>query len=78
MNLSKLRVGENAVIKDIHAEEGIRQRLRAMGLRSGREARLIRCAQLGGPLQIRVGSVTLIIRRSDAERISVSPVPSHA
>ncbi len=72
-DLSTVPVGQRAIIQDIVADDTIRQRMKAMGLRSGREAWVVRSARLGGPLQIRVGSVTLILRRSDAARISVIP-----
>jgi Fe2+ transport system protein FeoA len=70
-NLSTLRKGESAMITGIHAADGIRHRLQAMGLRAGREAEVIRSPRLG-PMQIRIGSVTLIMRRSDAACVSVS------
>jgi Fe2+ transport system protein FeoA len=42
-----------------------------MGLRTGREAEVIRCSRLG-PMQIRIGSIDLIMRRSDAACVSIS------
>jgi Fe2+ transport system protein FeoA len=45
-----------------------------MGLRTGREAEVIRCSRLG-PMQIRIGSVDLIMRRSDAARVCISSGP---
>jgi len=72
-DLSILPVGQRAIIQDILADESVRQRMKSMGLRVGREAWVVRSARLGGPLQIRVGSITLILRRSDAARISVIP-----
>ena len=60
-----------AIITGVHGSDGIRYRLQAMGLRSGREAEVIRCSRLG-PMQIRIGSVNLIMRRSDAARVSIS------
>ena len=72
-DLSTLPIGQRAIIQDIIADESIRQRMKSMGLRAGREAWVVRSARMGGPLQIRVGSVTLILRRSDAARISVIP-----
>lgn len=71
INLSDLGIGERAFITGIHAPEGMRQRLQSMGLRTGREAEVIRCPRLG-PMQIRVGSVHLIMRRCDAARITIS------
>jgi Fe2+ transport system protein FeoA len=69
--LSSLRKGERAFITGIHAPDITRSRLQAMGLRTGREAEVIRCSRLG-PMQIRVGSIHLIMRRSDAARVSIS------
>lgn len=43
-----------------------------MGLRTGREAFVIRASRMGGPIQIRVGSVSLILRRADAAMIEVA------
>jgi Fe2+ transport system protein FeoA len=69
--LSHLRKGECAFITGIHAPDSTRIRLQAMGLRTGREAEVIRCPRIG-PMQVRVGSVHLIMRRSDAARVSIS------
>ncbi len=71
INLSNLGQGETAMITGVHGSDGIRHRLQAMGLRSGREAEVIRCSRLG-PMQIRIGSVNLIMRRRDAARVSIS------
>ena len=70
-DLSRLATGESAHITGIHAPDDIRQRLQAMGLRTGREARVIRQTRLG-PMQIRVGSVDLIMRRRDAARVTIT------
>jgi Fe2+ transport system protein FeoA len=71
INLSSLGIGERAFITGIHAPDGTRQRLQSMGLRTGREAEVIRSPRLG-PMQIRVGSVHLIMRRRDAARVTIS------
>jgi Fe2+ transport system protein FeoA len=44
-----------------------------MGLRTGREAVVIRRPRLG-PMQIRIGSLHLIMRRCDAARVSISTI----
>jgi ferrous iron transport protein A len=71
-NLSSLRKGQRATITGIHAPDGLRQRLQAMGLRAGRQAEVIRRSRLGGPMQVRVGNVNLIMRRRDAARVFIS------
>lgn len=70
-NLSCLRKGECACITGIHGSECVRQRLQSMGLRTGREAEVIRGCRKG-PMQIRVGSLDLIMRRSDAARVTIT------
>lgn len=72
VKLSNLKVGDRVVIRDIAGDEELRKRMHAMGLRTGREASVTRRGRLGGPLQIRVGSISLVVRRSDAERVHVS------
>jgi len=70
--LSSLKIGDLAVINDIHAEDAIRQRMISMGLRAGREACIIRRGRLGGPLHVRIGSISLVIRKKDADNVDVS------
>ena len=59
------------MITGIHAPDDTRHRLQSMGLRTGREAEVVRCWRLG-PMQIRIGSINLIMRRSDAARVAIS------
>ena len=72
-NLSSAAIGQHVEIQGIAAEDAVRQRMEAMGLRTGREACVVRSAHLGGPIQIRVGSISLILRRRDAALVSVVP-----
>ncbi|HKJ09024.1 MAG TPA: FeoA family protein [Gammaproteobacteria bacterium] len=71
MTLSKLRVGQRACIADVCGEDALVHRFSAMGLRVGREACLIRRSWLGGALQVRIGGTHLIMRRADADRITI-------
>ena len=71
VKLSTLKTGERAVIRSIHADESVRQRMFSMGMRAGREAQLIRRGNFGGPVQIRIGSISLVLRAKDADQINV-------
>ncbi|MFO1370852.1 MAG: ferrous iron transport protein A [Candidatus Competibacteraceae bacterium] len=71
VRLSELAIGQEGIIEDLEAEEQFRQRLLALGFRVGKQVRLIRQALFGGPLQVRVGSVNVILRRNDAALIHV-------
>lgn len=69
--LTTLQPGESATIVAVHAEEALHQRLLALGFRSGRQAVLIRKASFSGPLQVRIGTTDILLRRGEAEKITV-------
>jgi ferrous iron transport protein A len=74
--LSTLHPGDSAIIRAISAEEGLHHRLLALGFRIGKEIHLIRRAWFRGPLQVRIGTTEVIMRRSDADKIRVSRHPA--
>lgn len=71
ITLASLQPGEIATIVAIHAEEALHQRLLALGFRGGKQIELIRRASFSGPLQVRIGTTDIVLRRSEAAKISV-------
>jgi ferrous iron transport protein A len=71
LTLDQLTPGDSAVITAIHADEALHQRLLALGFRSGKTIELIRKASFSGPLQVRLGTTDILLRRSEAARISL-------
>jgi ferrous iron transport protein A len=71
MTLEQLPTGRPATIKALHSHDGLRARMVALGLRTGREIAVIRRARFGGPLQVRIGNTDLVIRRNEASLIEV-------
>jgi ferrous iron transport protein A len=71
--LSKLGTGAQAKIARIHADESLFHRMSAMGLRIGKSIQVIRRASFNGPIQVRVGTTDIMLRLTDAERISIIP-----
>jgi len=69
--LASLHPGDIATIVSIHAEEALHQRLLALGFRGGKHIEMIRKASLSGPLQVRIGTTDVILRRSEAAKIMV-------
>ena len=69
--LATLRAGDTATIVSIHAEEALHLRLLALGFRNGKRVELIRMAIFSGPLQVRVGTTDVMLRRTEAEKIKV-------
>ena len=71
ITLATLSTGDIATIVSIHAEEALHQRLLALGFRSGKQIELIRKASFSGPLQVRIGTTDILLRRSEAAKIKV-------
>jgi ferrous iron transport protein A len=71
ITLAALQSGDIATIVSIHAEEALHLRLLALGFRSGKQVILIRKASFSGPLQVRVGTTDVMLRRAEAEKIKV-------
>ena len=69
--LATLQPGDIATIVSIHAEEALHQRLLALGFRSGKQIELIRTAAFSGPLQVRIGTTDIVMRRNEAAKIKV-------
>jgi ferrous iron transport protein A len=74
LTLAQLRPGETATIVSVHAEEALHQRLLALGFRSGKQLELIRKASFSGPLQIRIGTTDILLRRDEAAKVKVCRV----
>lgn len=73
MKLNSLNPGQHGVINAIDAEQGLHQRLNAMGFRIGKKIELIRRASFNGPLHVRIGATDIILRGIDAARIQLVP-----
>jgi len=71
--LENLPVGESARITALHVESELLQRFSALGLRQGNWVRVLRCASLGGPMHLRIGTTELILRRHEARSICLAP-----
>ena len=71
LTLAHLHPGDTATIVSVHAEEALHQRLLALGFRSGKQIELIRKASFSGPLQVRIGTTDILLRRSEAAKIKV-------
>ena len=69
--LSSLVPGESATIVAVHTEEPLHQRLLAMGFRTGKQIEIIRKARFSGPLQVRIGTTDILLRKIEAEKIKV-------
>lgn len=72
--LTTLTPGERATIIAIHTDEALHQRLLAMGFRMGKQIEIIRKARFSGPLQVRIGTTDILLRRNEADQIKVERI----
>ncbi|MDQ3036853.1 MAG: ferrous iron transport protein A [Myxococcota bacterium] len=71
--LADLRVGEEARVTDVGGERAVARRLMEMGLLPGTTVRVARVAPLGDPIEIRLRSYSLSIRRVEARAVRIEP-----
>lgn len=69
--LHDLFPGDDATVTAIDADRALRSRLTALGIRIGQRVRLIRKGVLAGPVQVRLGTTDVILRRRQASQITV-------
>ncbi|MEZ9702944.1 ferrous iron transport protein A [Vibrio breoganii] len=72
MKLDELTIGQEATISSLQQLDGsTRKKLMVMGILPNTPVTLVRKAPMGDPLQVRVRDVSVAIRKSTAEQISV-------
>jgi len=71
MSLSDLKIGQKAIVSDMSLGQGVKKKLIEMGLTCGAEISLKQRAPLGDPLWVEVRGYGLILRKEEAQKISV-------
>ncbi len=74
-NLAKLAPGDRARITAVGSIGPMRRRLMDMGLLPGEEVEVQKVAPLGDPIEVRVKSYSLSLRKKEAEGIAVEVRP---
>jgi len=69
--LKDLKPGERARVERIEGGGALRRRMMDMGIVPGVELEVVRCAPLGGPLQLRLKGYYLAMRRGECAKIQV-------
>ena len=67
--LDDLKIGESSLVESLQGEQVFQDRLMDLGILPGTRVTLVRRASMGGPLEIRLRSYHLAIRRNDAKKI---------
>lgn len=72
--LSACTKGGIATVAKINASGALKQRLISFGLMKGAEIRMLECGLTKSTFEVKIGSVTIALRREEAELIEVSDV----
>lgn len=70
-NLAKLKPGQKGKITSIGAIGPLRRRLMDMGVLVGEEVQVLKMAPLGDPIEVKIKSYNLSLRKKEAEGIGV-------
>lgn len=71
LELSKLKPGEKAIIKEINLQGKLKYRLLELGIVENTELKLIKYAPLGDPIQISIRGYNLAMRKETAKKIKI-------
>jgi len=71
MVLSELEKGQSAVVKKIHADTALKQRLISFGIIKGAVLRLLATAPNKSTVEVEVGKMKLALRKEEAQLIEV-------
>lgn len=75
MKLNELVVGQRARIGNVGGHGALRQHFLDMGVIPGAEVMLDKLAPMGDPMQLKVQGYTLTLRKADAAKIDIEPLP---
>lgn len=67
-------MGSTAIVRRVEGGRAVARRLMEMGLTPGTAVTVVRVAPLGDPLELRVRSSAVSIRRADADGVAVGEV----
>lgn len=76
MTLAELnRIGQRATIVEVDGVDAVAVRLMEMGLTDGEEVSVIGFAPLGDPVEYSIRGYRLSLRKSEAARVTITPIP---
>jgi len=76
MNITQMKRGQHAIIKELRGASAIALRLQELGLVPGTEITLQCAAPLGNPLLLRLRGYSLALRREEAQQLEVTVLHS--
>ncbi len=74
MTLKELAIGDAAVVTEVGGSGALRQHFFDMGLVPGVKVQMVKYAPMGDPIEIRIHTYELSLRKEDADQIQIRPV----
>ncbi len=72
--LAKLKPGQKGKITSIGALGPLKRRLMDMGVLTGEEVQVLKMAPMGDPIEVKIKSYNLSLRKKEAEGIGVEVI----
>jgi Fe2+ transport system protein FeoA len=72
--LDELRPGQRGRVLSLQGDAAITQRLLELGMLEGAEIEVVGFAPLGDPMEVRLGTARLTLRRYDASGIEIHEI----
>ena len=70
--LRDVQPGQRVIVKKVHGDRSIHQRLMDMGVIKGVEILVRKVAPLGDPMEVNLRSYELTLRKQEAESIEIA------
>jgi Fe2+ transport system protein FeoA len=74
VTLDQLRPGQRGRVLSLQGDPAVTQRLLELGVLEGAEVEVVGFAPLGDPMEVRLGTARLTLRRRDASGIEVHEI----
>lgn len=71
VTLKDVSPGQTAIVESVKVSGQARGRFMTMGILRGAKIRVVKVAPLGDPIEVRVKSYSLSLRKAEAEQITV-------
>jgi ferrous iron transport protein A len=72
--LDQLRPGQRGRVLSLQGDAAVTQRLLELGMLEGAEIEVVGFAPLGDPMEVRLGTARLTLRRHDASGIEIHEI----
>lgn len=74
MLLSELKADDKCIIEELACDGVLKQRMMVMGIVPGVEVSIVKYAPLGDPIEVKINSANLSLRKQEANAVIVKKI----